>query len=162
MERQQIDDELSRTGAQELLGPPRPPPRLHRKDETPRVVPVGFFWTGNQFDISTATTSPKVKALSARPAVALAIDAGDYSNQARALSIRGRRASRSSTAWSRSTSPLPESHGRRSSGRVRAETSAGCTTRCSNCDHAALGALLRLRRWPNAAILQDLAERNQS
>ena len=54
------------------------------------LIPVGFFWTGDQFVISTATTAPKVTALSARPDVALAIDAGDTPEQARALSIRGR------------------------------------------------------------------------
>ncbi len=52
--------------------------------------PVGFFWTGEQFVIATATTAPKVAASSARPDVALAIDAGDTPGQARALSVRGR------------------------------------------------------------------------
>jgi nitroimidazol reductase NimA-like FMN-containing flavoprotein (pyridoxamine 5'-phosphate oxidase superfamily) len=60
------------------------------KDGTPRVIPVGFFWTGDQFVISSATTSPKVTALSARPDVALTIDAGETPDQARALMIRGR------------------------------------------------------------------------
>jgi hypothetical protein len=40
--------------------------------------------------ISSATTSPKVTALSVRPDVALTIDTGDTPDQARALSIRGR------------------------------------------------------------------------
>ncbi|MGI8418099.1 MAG: pyridoxamine 5'-phosphate oxidase family protein [Nakamurella sp.] len=40
--------------------------------------------------ISTAVTSPKVAALLACPDVALAIDAGDTPDQARALSVRGR------------------------------------------------------------------------
>jgi nitroimidazol reductase NimA-like FMN-containing flavoprotein (pyridoxamine 5'-phosphate oxidase superfamily) len=60
------------------------------KDGTPRVVPVGFYWTGEQFVISTASTAPKVAALSARPDVALAIDADGTPEQARALSVRGR------------------------------------------------------------------------
>src|SRR6266545_1072031 len=34
------------------------PPRLNAEDGTPRVIPVGFFWTGTEFVISTATTSP--------------------------------------------------------------------------------------------------------
>jgi hypothetical protein len=51
---------------------------------------VGFFWTGDQAVIATATTAPKVAVLSARPDVALAIDAGDTPDQARALSLRGR------------------------------------------------------------------------
>jgi hypothetical protein len=54
------------------------------------VIPVGFFWTGAEVVISSATTSPKVTALSARPDVALTIDTGDTPDQARALSIRGR------------------------------------------------------------------------
>jgi nitroimidazol reductase NimA-like FMN-containing flavoprotein (pyridoxamine 5'-phosphate oxidase superfamily) len=91
MEQQEIIDELSTTGAQELL---RSTSAAHlayiAKDGTPRVIPVGFFWTGNELVISCATTSPKVSALSARPDVALAIDAGDTPEQARALSIRGR------------------------------------------------------------------------
>ena len=40
--------------------------------------------------IASATTSPKVTALLARPEVALAIDSGDTPKQARALSFRGR------------------------------------------------------------------------
>jgi hypothetical protein len=90
MERQDIDDELSTTGAQELLASTSAAHLAYiGKDGTPRVIAVGFFWTGDQFVISTATTSPKVAALSARPDVALAIDAGDTPDQARALSIRG-------------------------------------------------------------------------
>jgi Pyridoxamine 5'-phosphate oxidase len=90
MEQQDIDDELSTTGAQELLGSTSAAHLGYiAKDGSPRVIPVGFFWTGEQFVISCATTSPKVAALSARPDVALAIDAGDTPDQARALSIRG-------------------------------------------------------------------------
>ncbi|HEY0449724.1 pyridoxamine 5'-phosphate oxidase family protein [Actinophytocola sp.] len=91
MERQDIDDELSTTGAQELLTSPSAAHLAYiGKDGTPRVIPVGFFWTGDQFVISTATTSPKVAALSTRPDVSLAIDTGDTPAQARALSVRGR------------------------------------------------------------------------
>jgi hypothetical protein len=39
--------------------------------------------------IATATTSPKVTALSARPEVAVSIESGDTPGAARALSIRG-------------------------------------------------------------------------
>lgn len=59
------------------------------KDGTPRVVVVGFYWTGTEFVVSTATTAPKVAALKAHPEVALAIDAGGKPDDARALSIRG-------------------------------------------------------------------------
>lgn len=91
MERQDIDDELSATGAQALLASTSAAHLAYTsKDGTPRVVPVGFFWTGEQFVIATATNAPKVTALSERPEVALAIDAGGTPEQARALSIRGR------------------------------------------------------------------------
>ena len=91
MERHDIDDELSTSGAQELLTSASAAHLAYiGKDGTPRVIPVGFWWTGDQVVISTATTSPKVTALSARPDVALSIDAGDAPEQARALSIRGR------------------------------------------------------------------------
>jgi Pyridoxamine 5'-phosphate oxidase len=90
MEQQEINDEFSTTGAQELLaGTSAAHLAYLGPDEAPRVVVVGFFWTGDQFVISTATTAPKVAALSARPDVALAIDAGDTPGQARALSVRG-------------------------------------------------------------------------
>jgi nitroimidazol reductase NimA-like FMN-containing flavoprotein (pyridoxamine 5'-phosphate oxidase superfamily) len=91
MEHHEINEELSTTGAQELLASTSAAHFAYiGKDGTPRVIPVGFFWTGDQFVISTATTSPKVAALSAHPDVALAIDAGDTPDGARALSIRGR------------------------------------------------------------------------
>lgn len=91
MERQQIDDELSTPGAQELLASTSAAHLSYiAADGTPRVVLVGFFWTGEQFIVSTADTAPKVAALTAHPAVALAIDAGGTPDQARALSIRGR------------------------------------------------------------------------
>ena len=91
MEHHEISEELSTTGAQELLASTSAAHLAYiGKDGTPRVIPVGFFWTGDQFVISTATTSPKVAALTAHPDVALAIDAGDTPGGARSLSIRGR------------------------------------------------------------------------
>ncbi|MFF5296472.1 pyridoxamine 5'-phosphate oxidase family protein [Paractinoplanes globisporus] len=91
MQRHEIDNELSTTGAQELLDSASAAHLAYTgKDGTPRVIPVGFFWTGTEFVIATATTSPKVSALAVRPDVALSIDGGDTPGQARALSIRGR------------------------------------------------------------------------
>ena len=91
MERQEIADELSTAGAQALLASGSAAHLAYTaEDETPRVIPVGFFWTGDEIVIATATTSPKVTALRAHSDVALAIDAGDTPDQARALSIRGR------------------------------------------------------------------------
>jgi hypothetical protein len=58
-------------------------------DGLPRVVPIGIFWTGEEIVMSTAATAPKVEALSARPEVALTIDAGDTPGSAKNLSVRG-------------------------------------------------------------------------
>ncbi|WP_203963373.1 pyridoxamine 5'-phosphate oxidase family protein [Actinocatenispora thailandica] len=58
-------------------------------DGLPRVVPIGIFWTGEQIVMATAATAPKVRALAARPEVALSIDAGDGPGSATALSVRG-------------------------------------------------------------------------
>ena len=91
MEQQEIDDELSVAGAQELLAATSAAHLAYvGTDGAPRVVVVGYFWTGEEFVVSTAPTAPKVAALSARPEVALAIDGGDTPTGARALSIRGR------------------------------------------------------------------------
>jgi nitroimidazol reductase NimA-like FMN-containing flavoprotein (pyridoxamine 5'-phosphate oxidase superfamily) len=91
MERHEIDDELASTGAQQLLTSSSMARLAYlATDATPRVIPIGFYWTGDQVVVSTAATAPKVAALSARPDVALTIDSGDTPGEARALSIRGR------------------------------------------------------------------------
>ena len=90
MEQHVLAAELSATGAQELLAATSAAHLAYSaEDGTPRVVPVGFFWTGTEFVISSATTSPKLAALKARPDVALSIDGGDTPERARALSVRG-------------------------------------------------------------------------
>lgn len=58
-------------------------------DGFPRVVPVGFFWNGAEVVVCTATTAPKVRALSARPQVALTIDTGSSPDGSKQLLIRG-------------------------------------------------------------------------
>jgi hypothetical protein len=91
MEPHEIDDELTISGAQDLLTSTSMARLAYLgHDGTPRVIPIGFFWTGDQVVVSTAATAPKVSALSARPDVALTIDGGDTPGNARALSIRGR------------------------------------------------------------------------
>ena len=91
MEQHDIAEELSTTGAQELIASTSAAHLAYiGKDGTPRVVPVGFFWTGEQFVISTAATAPKVAALTARPDVSLAIEAGGTPADARSLLVRGR------------------------------------------------------------------------
>jgi hypothetical protein len=90
MEARVIAAELSAAGAQELLAATSGAHVAYiAHDGTPRVLPVGFFWTGTEFVISTAATAPKVAALQARPDVALSIDGGVSPGQARALSVRG-------------------------------------------------------------------------
>ncbi|MFD4369481.1 pyridoxamine 5'-phosphate oxidase family protein [Rhodococcus sp. NPDC058521] len=89
MNRIEIERELS--DARELLDSSSAAHLAYNgADGTPRVIPVGFWWTGEQFVVSTASTAPKVSALSARPEVALTIDGGDTPGDARALSVRGR------------------------------------------------------------------------
>jgi hypothetical protein len=160
MEQHEIDAELSMPGAQEL---PTSTSAAHLayvgEDGAPRVIPVGFFWTGDQVVISTATTSPKVTALSARPDVALAIDAGNTPDGARALSIRGRASveivegvveeylAAARRRWI--TRRQPSSNG----------TSARCTTRwhesrsrragCATSTSALAGCRDSCRSWPS-------------
>ena len=149
-----MDDELSTAGAQELLGSPSAAHLAYLgRDGTPRVVPVGFFWTGDQVVISSATTSPKVAALSACPDVALSIDAGDTPEQARALSIRGRASVEivdgvvaEYLAAARKTMDA-DAAAEFEQARARAVRADGADR-----DQPALGALLRLRRRPNTAF----------
>lgn len=90
MERHEIERELASSGAQDLLASTQLTHLAYiGEDGAPRVIPTGYFWTGEQVVVSTATTSPKVAALSVRPDVALTIDVGDSPDQARSLSIRG-------------------------------------------------------------------------
>ncbi len=91
MERHEIDAELASTGAQQLLTSSSMVRLAYvGKDGTPRVIPMGFYWTGDQVVVSTAATAPKVAALTARPDIALTIESGDTPGEARSLSIRGR------------------------------------------------------------------------
>jgi nitroimidazol reductase NimA-like FMN-containing flavoprotein (pyridoxamine 5'-phosphate oxidase superfamily) len=55
-------------------------------DGTPRVVPIGFLWTGDAIVVATHPTAPKYKALRARPRVALTIDTP---SPTRSLLLRG-------------------------------------------------------------------------
>ena len=90
MDSQQITEELEQPGARNLLDSAT----LLRlgyngSDGFPRVVPIGFYWSGSQIVVCTAKTAPKVKALSARPKVALTVDVGDTPTEAKALLVRG-------------------------------------------------------------------------
>jgi hypothetical protein len=91
VKKQAIESELTQDGARELLETAT----LLRlgysgQDGLPRAIPIGFFWNGEAIIVCTAITAPKVKALQARPDVALTIDVGATPGDAKSLLIRGR------------------------------------------------------------------------
>jgi hypothetical protein len=86
----EVVEELEHPGARDLLTKASLARLAYNgQDGLPRVIPIGFFWTGAHVVICTATTAPKVRALSDRPDVALTIDVGDTPDGAKALLIRG-------------------------------------------------------------------------
>ena len=68
-------DLLNDPVAQDLLQAPFPM-RLSYiwLDGTPRVVPIGFQWTGSEIVIGSPVDAPKLKALAKNPKVSLTID----------------------------------------------------------------------------------------
>ena len=91
MDAQQIAEELEQPAAQDLLTDATLIRLAYNgSDGLPRVIPIGFLWNGDEIVVCSPPSSPKVRALSDRPDVALTIDAGDTPQTARALSIRGR------------------------------------------------------------------------
>ena len=90
MNRQELDRELAQTGAGELLESAQLARLAYNGgDGLPRVIPIGFHWNGQHIVICTATTAPKVRALSSRPEVALTIDVGSTPSEAKSLLVRG-------------------------------------------------------------------------
>jgi hypothetical protein len=88
---QEITEELEQPGARNLLASATLLRLAYNgSDGFPRVIPIGFFWNGNQIVVCTAATAPKVKALSSGPNVAMTIDAGDTPAEAKALLMRRR------------------------------------------------------------------------
>lgn len=82
-------DLLNDPVAQELLRSTSPARLAYVwSDGTPRVVPIWFHWTGKEIVLGTPTGAPKVRALSARPTVALSIDGTTWPYKV--LQIRGR------------------------------------------------------------------------
>ena len=57
-------------------------------DGSPRVVPIWFHWTGDQFVLGSPSKAPKLKALAADPRVALTIDDNAWPHKV--LLVRGR------------------------------------------------------------------------
>jgi len=89
MSSQELSRELDHPGARELLSGAMARLAYNGHDGFPRVIPVGFHWTGERIVVSTAPTSPKARALASRPQVALTIDGGSTPEEARALLVRG-------------------------------------------------------------------------
>ncbi|OBI28128.1 pyridoxamine 5'-phosphate oxidase family protein [Mycobacterium sp. E2238] len=89
MNTQELARELGLPGAQKLLSGSMARLAYNGHDGFPRVIPVGFHWSGERIVVSTAPTSPKARALSARPQVALTIDSGSSPEEAKALLVRG-------------------------------------------------------------------------
>jgi nitroimidazol reductase NimA-like FMN-containing flavoprotein (pyridoxamine 5'-phosphate oxidase superfamily) len=89
-DRQDVARELGRPGARELLESATLARLAYNgPDGLPRVIPIGFYWNGERIVVCTATTSPKVQALSVHPDVALTIDVGDTPAAAKSLLVRG-------------------------------------------------------------------------
>ena len=57
-------------------------------DGSPRVVPIWFHWTGDQFALGSPPGAPKLKALAADPRVALTVDGNAWPYKE--LLVRGR------------------------------------------------------------------------
>ena len=90
MDPHEITEELGHPGARNLLASATLLRLAYNgSDGFPRVIPIGFYWNGQQIVICTAATAPKVKALSSRPHVAMTIDVGDTPTEAKALLVRG-------------------------------------------------------------------------
>ena len=89
MKPQELARELGHPDAQKLLSGSLARLAYNGHDGFPRVIPIGFYWTGERIVVSTAPTSPKARALSSRPEVALTIDTGSTPEEAKALLVRG-------------------------------------------------------------------------
>lgn len=79
MQRSDVLRVLNLPLAQQLMGS-RTPARVAYTsiDGSPRVVPLGFLWNGEEFVICTIPGAPKVRALAAHPQVALTIDTDTF------------------------------------------------------------------------------------
>lgn len=90
MDRRAIDHELDEPGAQELLrAAPLARVAYLGRDGTPRVIPIGFLWTGRAVVMCTAASSPKVALLVEHPRVAVTIDVAATPETARSVLLRG-------------------------------------------------------------------------
>ena len=123
--------ELDHPGARDLLATETLTRLAYTgSDGFPRVVPIGFHWTGEHIVVCTVPSSPKVRAMAARPDIALTIDT-DQGRPAGSCPCAAWPPSRSSTACRTSTSPPPPR-------RWTTSRAASSKRRCGRC----------MSRWP--------------
>ncbi|NIK57778.1 pyridoxamine 5'-phosphate oxidase family protein [Kribbella shirazensis] len=79
MNQQQIAEILAKPYAQQLINGPDPARFAYDGlDGDPRVIPIGFWFEGEQLVMATVPKSAKVAALRKNPKVALTIDTGAF------------------------------------------------------------------------------------
>ena len=75
MKREDVAEVLAKPISQELLGSSIPARLAYvGMDGEPRVIPIGFLWTGEHVVMATVPKSAKARALRQNPRVALTID----------------------------------------------------------------------------------------
>lgn len=78
VKRQDVAAVLAAPYSRELLESPIPARFAYvGVDDEPRVVPMGFWWSGEQLILATVPGAAKVRALRRRPRVAITIDTQD-------------------------------------------------------------------------------------
>jgi Pyridoxamine 5'-phosphate oxidase len=79
MKQHDIDEIMSKSISKELLHSSIPARLAYvGVDGDPRVVPIGFLWTGTQILIFTVPKAAKVQALRKNPRVAITIDTDSF------------------------------------------------------------------------------------
>jgi Pyridoxamine 5'-phosphate oxidase len=74
MQPSEVSEVLEKPISQELLDRDLVRLAYVAKDGTPRVVPIGFTWSGSEVVMCTPTNAPKLVSLRRNPAVALTVD----------------------------------------------------------------------------------------
>lgn len=87
MDAQTVTDTLALPIARELLDSAMARVSYIGADGDPRVIPIGFWWTGEQIVFATAVHSAKVAAIRSNPRVALVVDR--FGMPPRSLLVRG-------------------------------------------------------------------------
>lgn len=88
MQPDDVAEVLNRPLSRELLARDLTRLAYVAKDGTPRTVPIGFTWNGEQIVLCTTKNAPKLHALRVNPMVALTIDTEVH--PPKILLIRGR------------------------------------------------------------------------